>query len=138
VIAAEVVEERIRAAAAARDSTIYFSLREQMRANPKSSPRAFRRAERYVKGGANGIYVEAPKELEAIGKSLTTRRSSYRKSSINGALDDSVSNDAANSGCPLSGGSDEESAGRQRGFGKGARRHEAVRRDRRPAVLGRD
>lgn len=73
VIPAEIMEERIRAAAAARHSDDFFLIARTDAREPEGLDSALRRAERYVKAGANGIYVEAPKsvkELEQIGKAL--------------------------------------------------------------------
>lgn len=73
VIPAEIMEERIRAAAAARQSDDFFLIARTDAREPEGLDSALRRAERYVKAGANGIYVEAPKsvkELEQIGKAL--------------------------------------------------------------------
>ncbi|HLH01343.1 MAG TPA: isocitrate lyase/PEP mutase family protein [Bryobacteraceae bacterium] len=74
VIAPETMEERIRAAAAARQSNDFFLIARTDAREPEGLASALRRAERYVKAGADGIYVEAPKsvkELEEIGKSLS-------------------------------------------------------------------
>jgi 2-methylisocitrate lyase-like PEP mutase family enzyme len=73
VIQPEVMEERISAAAAARQSDDFFLVARTDAREPEGLDSALRRAERYVKAGADGIYVEAPKsvkELEEIGKAL--------------------------------------------------------------------
>jgi 2-methylisocitrate lyase-like PEP mutase family enzyme len=73
VIQPEVMEERISAAAAARQSEDLFLVARTDARQPEGLDSALRRAERYVKAGADGIYVEAPKsvkELEQIGKAL--------------------------------------------------------------------
>jgi 2-methylisocitrate lyase-like PEP mutase family enzyme len=73
VIQPEVMEERISVAAAARQSDDFFLVARTDAREPEGLDSALRRAERYVKAGADGIYVEAPKsvkELEEIGKAL--------------------------------------------------------------------
>jgi 2-methylisocitrate lyase-like PEP mutase family enzyme len=73
VITPELMEERIGAASSARHSTDLFIVARTDAREPEGIEAALRRAERYVKAGADGIYVEAPKnvkELEQIGKSL--------------------------------------------------------------------
>jgi 2-methylisocitrate lyase-like PEP mutase family enzyme len=73
VIAPEIMEERISAAAAARHQPDFFLVARTDAREPEGLESALRRAERYVKAGADGIYVEAPKsvdELEQIAKAL--------------------------------------------------------------------
>ncbi|MBV9266533.1 MAG: isocitrate lyase/PEP mutase family protein [Acidobacteriaceae bacterium] len=73
VIQPEVMEERISAAAAARTSEDFFLVARTDAREPEGLDSALRRAERYVRAGADGIYVEAPKsvkEIEEIGKAL--------------------------------------------------------------------
>jgi 2-methylisocitrate lyase-like PEP mutase family enzyme len=73
VISPEIMEERISAASSARHSIDFFIVARTDAREPEGLESALRRAERYLKAGADGIYVEAPKsvkELEQIGKAL--------------------------------------------------------------------
>jgi 2-methylisocitrate lyase-like PEP mutase family enzyme len=73
VIQPEVMEERIGAAVAARHCEDFFLVARTDAREPEGLDSALRRAERYAKAGADGVYVEAPKsvkELEQIGKAL--------------------------------------------------------------------
>ena len=73
VIAAEKMEEKIKAAASARHSEDFFLVARTDAREPEGLDSALKRAERYLKAGADGIYVEAPKnekELEQIGKAF--------------------------------------------------------------------
>jgi len=73
VVPAEVMEHKIKAAVAARASADLFVIARTDAREPEGLDSALRRAERYVRAGADGIYVEAPKseqELEQIGKAL--------------------------------------------------------------------
>ena len=73
VVPAEVMEEKIRAAAAARDSELFLIARTDAR-EPEGLDAAIERGERYLKAGADGLYIEAPKsekELERIGKEFS-------------------------------------------------------------------
>lgn len=69
----DVMERKIKAAVAARASEDLFVVARTDAREPEGLDKALQRAERYVKAGADGIYIEAPKsekELEQIGKSL--------------------------------------------------------------------
>lgn len=73
VISAEAMEEKIRAASAAQNSEDFFLMARTDAREPEGLHSALKRAERYLKAGADGIYVEAPKskkELEQIGKAF--------------------------------------------------------------------
>lgn len=73
VVPAEKMEEKIAAAAAARCSEDFFLVARTDAREAEGLDSALRRAERYLKAGADGIYVEAPKstrELEQIGKAF--------------------------------------------------------------------
>lgn len=70
VVPAEVMEEKIKSAAAARNSDLFLIARTDAR-EPEGLDAAIKRGERYLKAGADGLYIEAPKsekELERIGK----------------------------------------------------------------------
>jgi 2-methylisocitrate lyase-like PEP mutase family enzyme len=66
VVDTEVMERRLRAAAAARgDDPIFIIARTDARAI-HGLDEAFRRAERYIEAGADGIFVEAPETVEEL------------------------------------------------------------------------
>lgn len=70
VVPPEVMERKIEAAVAARSSPDLFLVARTDAREPEGVDSALRRAERYLKAGADGIYVEAPKsekELRRIG-----------------------------------------------------------------------
>jgi 2-methylisocitrate lyase-like PEP mutase family enzyme len=74
VVSPEVMMRKIKAATAARhdDNSIFIVARTDAR-EPEGLDSALRRAESYLRAGADGIYVEAPKseeELEQIGRAF--------------------------------------------------------------------
>jgi 2-methylisocitrate lyase-like PEP mutase family enzyme len=66
VISAELMESKLRAAAAARNSTDTFLIARTDARAVLGLDEAMRRAERYLKAGADGIFVEAPQTLEEL------------------------------------------------------------------------
>jgi 2-methylisocitrate lyase-like PEP mutase family enzyme len=71
VIPTEVMEGKLRAAAEARRNPDMFILARTDALEPLGLDEALRRAERYQRAGADGIYVEGPRdtaELERIGR----------------------------------------------------------------------
>lgn len=66
VIAAELMETKLRAAAAARDSRDTFLIARTDARAVLGLDEALRRAERYLKAGADGVFVEAPQTLEEL------------------------------------------------------------------------
>jgi 2-methylisocitrate lyase-like PEP mutase family enzyme len=73
VISAEKMVRKIEAAVNARSSPDLFLVARTDAREPEGLDAALRRAEKYLKAGADGIYVEAPKsekELEQIGKAF--------------------------------------------------------------------
>jgi 2-methylisocitrate lyase-like PEP mutase family enzyme len=71
VVPCELMERKIRAASAARDSRDTFLLARTDARAVEGLDGALRRAERYLAAGADGIFVEAPvsvAELERIGR----------------------------------------------------------------------
>jgi 2,3-dimethylmalate lyase len=73
VIPTEVMEQKLRAAAAARRSKDTFLIARTDARAVHGLDEALRRAERYVKAGADGIFVEAPltvEELARIGREI--------------------------------------------------------------------
>jgi 2,3-dimethylmalate lyase len=73
VVPAEAMEQKIRAAAAARRNKDTFLIARTDARASEGLDGALRRGERYVKAGADGLFVEAPltvKELEIVGKAF--------------------------------------------------------------------
>lgn len=69
VVPAELMARKLRAAAAARESNLFLIARTDARA-VHGLDDALRRAELYLKSGADGVFVEAPEsraELERVG-----------------------------------------------------------------------
>src|SRR5262249_10252260 len=81
VVPAELAEAKIRAACAERlNPETWILARTDARA-VYDLDEAMRRAERYLRAGADGIFIEAPRsidELERIGRASTCRRSAIR------------------------------------------------------------
>jgi 2-methylisocitrate lyase-like PEP mutase family enzyme len=73
VVPAEVMEHKVRAAVAARRDPRFFVLARTDAIEPLGLDEALRRGERYLKAGADGIYVEGPRnvaELERVGSAF--------------------------------------------------------------------
>lgn len=73
VVPVEAMEHKIRAAAAARKSKETFLIARTDARAVEGLDGALRRGERYIKAGADGLFVEAPlsvKELETIAKAF--------------------------------------------------------------------
>lgn len=73
VVPTEVMEEKLRAAVAARAHEEFFLMARTDARQVYGLDEALRRAERYIRAGADGIFVEAPqsvKELEIIGRAF--------------------------------------------------------------------
>jgi 2-methylisocitrate lyase-like PEP mutase family enzyme len=73
VVPVEAMEQKIRAAAAARRSKDTFLIARTDARATEGLDGALRRGERYIKAGADGLFVEAPlsvKELETIAKAF--------------------------------------------------------------------
>jgi 2-methylisocitrate lyase-like PEP mutase family enzyme len=71
VVPVEVMEEKIRAAVEARDDNELFILARTDAIGPEGLDNAMKRAERYLKAGADGVYLEGPtsqSQLELIGR----------------------------------------------------------------------
>ncbi len=66
VISAELMEAKLRAAAAARDSKDTFLVARTDARAVLGLDEAMRRAERYLKAGADGVFVEAPQTVEEL------------------------------------------------------------------------
>jgi 2-methylisocitrate lyase-like PEP mutase family enzyme len=73
VVPVEIMEQRIRAAVHARQNAAPFIVARTDARAVEGLDAAIARGERYLKAGADGIYVEAPtsvKELERIGRAF--------------------------------------------------------------------
>lgn len=73
VVEPGVMEEKVRAAAGARESKDFFLIARTDARAVHGLDDALRRSERYLKAGADGIFVEAPQsveELERIAKAF--------------------------------------------------------------------
>jgi 2-methylisocitrate lyase-like PEP mutase family enzyme len=73
VVPAEVMESKVRAAASARSDPDFFLIARTDAIEARGLAEALRRAERYLKAGADGIFVEGPRnveEIERIGRAL--------------------------------------------------------------------
>src|SRR5256885_6223680 len=73
VVPAELMEQRIKAAAAARSSDDLFLVARTDALAVEGLDAALKRGERYLKAGADGIYVEAPtseRQLQKIAKTV--------------------------------------------------------------------
>jgi 2-methylisocitrate lyase-like PEP mutase family enzyme len=73
VVPAEVMEGKVRAAVAARRHDHTFILARTDAIEPLGLDEALRRAELYLKAGADGVYVEGPttvEELDRIGRAF--------------------------------------------------------------------
>lgn len=71
IVAPEFMEQKIRAALAARGENELFILARTDAIEPEGLDSAIKRAERYLKAGADGVYLEGPttvEQLEKIGK----------------------------------------------------------------------
>ncbi|MGN6637272.1 MAG: isocitrate lyase/PEP mutase family protein [Mucilaginibacter sp.] len=71
IVAPEFMEQKIRAALAARGENELFILARTDAIGPEGLDSAIKRAERYLKAGADGVYLEGPtsvEQLEQIGK----------------------------------------------------------------------
>jgi 2-methylisocitrate lyase-like PEP mutase family enzyme len=73
VIDISVMQQKIRAAVAARDGNEFFILARTDAIDPEGLDNAIDRAKAYLDAGADGVYLEGPKtidDLEKIGKAL--------------------------------------------------------------------
>ena len=68
VVPAEVMEKKLRAAAAARDSKEMFLIARTDARAVHGLDEALRRGERYLAAGADGIFIEAPESPEELRK----------------------------------------------------------------------
>lgn len=66
VVPAEIMESKIRAAAAARDSKEFFLVARTDARAVHGLDEALRRGERYLEAGADGLFIEAPQTVEEL------------------------------------------------------------------------
>ncbi len=76
VVAPEVMEGKLSAALAARRTDLFVIARCDARA-PLGLDEALRRGERYLKVGADGLFIEAPHNVEELKKIASTFRGKY-------------------------------------------------------------
>jgi 2-methylisocitrate lyase-like PEP mutase family enzyme len=72
VVAPEVMESKIRAAVAARSSPDFFLIARTDAIEPHGVDDALRRADRYLKAGADGVFIEGPRSVEDIERIART------------------------------------------------------------------
>lgn len=73
VVPIHAMEEKIRAAVEARDDNELFILARTDAIDPEGLDKALKRAEHYLKAGADGVYLEGPtslNQLEQIGRAF--------------------------------------------------------------------
>src|SRR4029079_734570 len=68
LISVEAMENKIRAAAAARNDRELFIVARTDARDVEGLDAAFRRAERYLKAGADGLFIESPRSVEEMAK----------------------------------------------------------------------
>jgi 2-methylisocitrate lyase-like PEP mutase family enzyme len=66
VVPLEVMQQKVRAAAAARSDPNTFLLARTDAIEPEGLSAALRRAESYLEAGADGVYLEGPRKIEEI------------------------------------------------------------------------
>jgi 2-methylisocitrate lyase-like PEP mutase family enzyme len=64
----ELMEAKLRAAAAARDDKELFIIARTDARDVEGLDAAFQRAERYLRAGADGLFIEAPRNVEELRK----------------------------------------------------------------------
>lgn len=74
VVPADVMEKKLRAAAAARDSKETFLFARTDARGVHGLDEALRRGERYLKAGADGIFIEAPENIDELRRVASTFR----------------------------------------------------------------
>jgi 2-methylisocitrate lyase-like PEP mutase family enzyme len=68
LVPVEVMEAKLRAAAAAREDRELFLIARTDAREVEGLDAAFRRAERYLRAGADGLFIEAPRTVEELSK----------------------------------------------------------------------
>jgi 2,3-dimethylmalate lyase len=68
LVSVEQMEAKLRAAAAARENKELFIIARTDAREVEGMDAAFRRAERYLRAGADGLFIEAPRTIEELRK----------------------------------------------------------------------
>lgn len=68
LVPVELMEAKLRAAAAAREDKEFFIIARTDARDVEGLDAAFRRAERYLRAGADGLFIESPRNVEELGK----------------------------------------------------------------------
>jgi 2,3-dimethylmalate lyase len=68
LVSVETMEAKLRAAAAARDDREFFIVARTDAREVEGLDAAFRRAERYLRAGADGLFIEAPRDVDELQK----------------------------------------------------------------------
>lgn len=68
LVPTEVMEAKLRAAADAREDKEFFIIARTDARDVEGLDEAFRRAERYLKAGADGLFIESPRTIEELQK----------------------------------------------------------------------
>jgi 2-methylisocitrate lyase-like PEP mutase family enzyme len=68
LVPVKAMEAKIRAAVAARDDRELFLIARTDAREREGMDAAFRRAERYVRAGADGLFIEAPRSVDELAK----------------------------------------------------------------------
>lgn len=68
LVPVEMMEAKLRAAADAREDKEFFIIARTDARDVEGLDAAFRRAERYLKAGADGLFIESPRSVEELQK----------------------------------------------------------------------
>ncbi|MCC6306295.1 MAG: isocitrate lyase/PEP mutase family protein [Rhodobacteraceae bacterium] len=68
LVPVELMEAKLRAAAAAREDKEFFIIARTDARDVEGLDAAFRRAERYLRAGADGLFIESPRNVEELRK----------------------------------------------------------------------
>jgi 2-methylisocitrate lyase-like PEP mutase family enzyme len=82
VVTTTVMEEKVRAAAGARREPATFLVARTDAIEPEGLSEALRRGEKYLEAGADGIYVEGPRNVEELAKIGETFRGTPLATSV--------------------------------------------------------
>lgn len=68
LVPTEMMEAKLRAAAAAREDSEFFIIARTDARDVEGLDAAFRRAERYLRAGADGLFIESPRDIDELQK----------------------------------------------------------------------
>jgi 2,3-dimethylmalate lyase len=68
LVPTELMEAKLRAAAAAREDREFFIIARTDARDVEGLDEAFRRSERYLRAGADGLFIESPRSVEELRK----------------------------------------------------------------------